>query len=98
MDDKTLAQHVGKQADITGVARDAMAGAVVLTDDRTPVYIDGLRAWDDSVSGSRVRVSGTLRHRGVAPTASVAKDGSVSHGMDGASYVLEDASWQVEGA
>lgn len=94
-DARPLQEQVDKDAVIVGTARDARTGAVVLTEDRTPVYIAGLDSWERSLSGAQVRVRGVLRHRALIPVAQVAEDGAVSHGMDGAVYVLEGASWSV---
>lgn len=92
-----LDSMLDKKATITGVARNARMGAVVVTDDRTPIYLDGVDSWDDTdLDGQRVEVSGTLRRRSIAPQATVDADGAVSHGMDGAdNYVLENASWKA---
>jgi hypothetical protein len=86
---------IDSQATITGKAGNAHAGAVVLTDDRTPVYIDGLESWDeDGLNGKDVSVSGTLRKRSIAPKAEVNADGDVSHGMDDDDvFVLVGATW-----
>jgi hypothetical protein len=96
MNQHSLAQLVGQPVDICGVARDAAAGAVVLLSDRTPVYIHGLDAWDAKYEGKPVKATGVLRHRHVAPEARVDADGAVSHGVSGASYVLEGASWTLD--
>jgi hypothetical protein len=99
MDENSIAQQVGQQAEIRGTARNAMAGAVVLTEDRTPVYIDGLERWDDSLDGSEVRVTGTLTRGSAAPQASTNQQGEVSHGMEGGNFIVQDAKWEkVEGA
>ena len=94
MDEDTLAKHVGQQAEIRGTARNAMAGAVILTEDRTPVYIAGLERWDDATDGSEVRARGTLRRGSAAPQASTNAQGEVSHGMDGDNFILQSASWE----
>ena len=90
-----LASLVGTKATINGTARNAHAGAVVLTDDRTPVYIDGLESWDETdLDGESVAVEGTLNKRPIVPQAETAADGAVSHGMDAeAVFVIDNASW-----
>ena len=92
MDDNSNAQQQG-QAEIRGTARNAMAGAVVVTDDG-PVYIDGLERWDDSLDGSEVRVTGTLGRGSAAPQASTNDKGEVSHGMEGDNLIIRDAKWE----
>ena len=79
---------------VAGTARQAMLGAVVLTADRTPVYIAGLPEWDDDRSGEPIEVTGLLRRRSLAPDPTVDEDGAVSHGIEGTQYVLDDATWE----
>lgn len=93
MTQQSLSEQVNQRATVQGVARDAHAGAVVLTEDRTPVYIAGLSEWAGGLSGQPVAVSGVLRRRSVAPTPQVGADGGISHGIEGDSWVIEDATW-----
>ncbi len=87
---------VDTNATIKGTARNAHAGAVVLTEDRTPIYIDGLQSWSATgMDGRDVEVTGTLRLRSLAPDPVVDDDGAVSHGITGDSYVIENASWKA---
>ena len=92
-----LAALVGSQTTVTGVARNAHAGAVVLTADRTPVYIDGRESWDETdLDGTKVDVTGVLRRRSIVPKATVEADGAVSHGMDDDDvFVIADPSWSA---
>lgn len=87
---------VDRQATVVGTARNAHMGAVVLTEDRTPVYIAGLQEWDGAFDFKKVKASGMLRFRPIAPIASVDADGAVSHGMSGAVFVLDGASWSLD--
>ena len=93
--DATLDALVGQPATIEGDALDAMLGAIVRTDDGTPVYVEGLEEWDDALHGKRVKVTGTLRKTSLAPDPTVGADGAVSHGKVGDDYVLEGARWQT---
>jgi hypothetical protein len=89
----TLEQMVDKAVTIDGTARNAAGGAVVLTDDRTPVYVDGLAEWDRAVDGKKVRAKGTLRKRDGGSLQNA--KGEYSHGVPGARFVLEQPSWTV---
>jgi hypothetical protein len=88
-----LTQKVDSKVTVEGVARNAALGAVVLMDDRTPVYVDGVEAWDKAVDGKKISASGTLRRRSAG---SLVNDrGEYSHGVPGDRYVLEQPSWTV---
>lgn len=88
-----LQQLVDNDVTIEGTARNAAAGAVVLTDDRTPIYIDGLDAWDRATDGKKVRAKGKLRKRNAGPLVNT--KGEHSHGVPGDRFVLEQPSWSV---
>lgn len=89
-------EHVGETVTIRGTACDARAGAMLLLEDETPVYVAGLGSWDDALSGCEVDVTGTLT---LAPSRipRVPPGGEQVHGV-GERFVIEDASWAaVEG-
>lgn len=48
------------QVTITGTAKDAKAGAVVITSDNQVYYLDKLDAWNKDVVGKQVRVTGKV--------------------------------------
>ena len=82
---------------VSGTAHQAMMGAVVFTAEGTPVYIAGLREWDDGRSGKSIEVTGVLRKKSLGPDPTVDEDGAVSHGIEGTQYVLEGATWDTSG-
>ncbi|MCP4867292.1 MAG: hypothetical protein GY898_01060 [Proteobacteria bacterium] len=90
-----LATQVGQTITITGEAGNARMGAIVFTPDRTAVYLLGKEEWETE-NRQTVTVTGTLRSVSLAPNATVDKDGAVSHGMDGDSWVLEGATWTLD--
>ena len=89
----SLEQQVGTQVTIEGTARNAMAGAVVLTANRTPVYVDGLERWDGTFDGKKIRASGTLRKRGADDVA--AANGDQASGIGSDHFVLEQPTWAL---
>lgn len=89
----SLEQKVGTQVTIDGTARNAMAGAVVLMPDRTPVYVEGLDSWDDATDGKKISASGTLRKRGGDDV--VANSGEQRSGIAGDHFVLEQPTWTL---
>lgn len=88
-----LEQMVDSDVTIEGTARNAAGGAVVLTADRTPVYIDGLGEWNRATDGKQVRAKGTLRRRGADQTQGA--NGEQNHGFPGERFVLEGPSWSA---
>ena len=77
-------------------ALDAAGGAMVMVGSRTPVYIGGLARWPRELRGKRVALTGQLRRREsqVPPTP---PGGMPAHGIASASYVLDDAQWELSG-
>lgn len=80
---------------IQGVADNAKSGAVVMTADDTPIYLEGLAEWDSAVVQQPVVVSGTLRQRKAAPTAVAGSNGDQRAGIVGDSYLLENPTWKI---
>lgn len=89
----SLDTKVNTQVTIEGTARNAMAGAVVLMPDRTPVYVAGLERWDSQFDGKKISASGTLRKRGGDDTQGA--NGEVSSGISGDHFVLEQPTWAL---
>ena len=85
-----------QEVTISGVARNARMGAVVLTSDRTPVFVLGLEEWDDDLDGEPIQATGTLRRKSLAPDPVVDADGNHSHGIAGTNLVLEGAAWSLD--
>lgn len=92
--DKNPSHLVGQRVTLVGIARDAHQGAVVLLSDDTPVYLRGVFAWDDDWDRKRVRVTGLLKKRKLAPDPTTNAKGEVSHGMYGESLVIEEPTWE----
>jgi hypothetical protein len=84
--------RLGTQVELKGTARDAKAGAVIVSDAGEPVYVRGLTSWPTELHGSPVAVVGTLQRRKLIPDPSVAADGAVSAGAEGEQLVLMGAS------
>jgi hypothetical protein len=80
---------------LSGIARDAAEGAMVLLKDRTPVYVKGLYSWDDSLDRKQVEVTGTLRVSGGSSEPLVNAQGEHSTGSEGDMLVIENATWKT---
>ena len=84
-----LRATVGATITVEGIAVNAAAGAVVMTDEG-PLYIDGLAAWDDATRGTEIRYRGVLRVRDGGDQITVL--GEPTHGIPSEHYVIESGS------
>jgi hypothetical protein len=84
------------QVVLEGIAHNAKSGAIVLVTDGehdVTFYIGGLDSWDDALLRKRVRVTGVLVRRKLAPDPS---EGPIhSAGMYGDSTVVDQARWEL---
>jgi hypothetical protein len=85
----------GEVVTLRGTAFDAHAGAVLLLDDESPVYVEGLSRWSPEEYGKRLEVTGTLRSVKLAPDPVVGEGGTRRHGMAGTQTVVVGATWRV---
>ncbi len=86
-----------KKVELRGTAAEAHQGPVILVDNETPVYINGLESWEalkelNIEYGDEVTVSGTLIVDGGSSNL-VAENGTVSHGIEGATYQIQGATF-----
>lgn len=88
-----LQNNVDTKVTIDGVARNAAGGAVVMTDDRTPIYVGGLDKWDKATDGKKVSATGTLRRQDAGDLKN--DKGEYSHGVPGERFVLEQPTWKL---
>jgi hypothetical protein len=93
MQEEDFSDKVNHEVTIQGVAMNASLGAILMTEDDTPVYLDGIQEWEVELVRKELLVTGVLRYKSIAPTATVDSEGRVSHGVGGDNYVLENSSW-----
>jgi hypothetical protein len=61
-----LEQKTGRVITLEGIAVNMKAGAALLLDSTTRIYIEDREAWPSSVQGAHVQVTGTMaKHAGV---------------------------------
>ena len=51
------------QITVYGVAKDAKAGAIIITDDNEVYYIDGQDSWPEKYLNKKLKVSGWLKEK-----------------------------------
>jgi hypothetical protein len=90
----SLSDQVGKNVTIEGTAKNAAAGAVVMTDDG-PLYVSGVESWDKATNGKKVSITGTVRAKDGGKMQN--DQGEHIHGIPGEHFVIESATWALAG-
>ena len=88
------AMVIGQKVTLRGTARNAKGGAVLLTSNNVPCYIEHLDCWPEDLDGKQIVATGTLREKKLIPDPFIAPDGAISQGAIGDQKVLEDAQWK----
>ena len=88
MQDYELEKHLDQHLVLRGFALNAKAGAVVMTDSNTVVYVTDLQEWPEDLLNDRVEVKGTLRRGQVYPDIEV-ENGVSSQGLPGEQFYFE---------
>jgi hypothetical protein len=88
MTDKKMTDALQEQeTTISGKAYNAKAGAVLMIDEDTPVYIEGMREWDADLIGKEVKLTGVLSPSQIYPEAG-AEDHIISQGISEMPMIL----------
>lgn len=90
-----LSAKIGQFIEIMGKAFNAKSGAMVLLEDQSAVFLDGLLEWPEEWLRKEVRVKGRLTRKKLAPDPVTDKNGAVSTGAFGSNYVLEEAEYHL---
>lgn len=93
-EERALGKLLGARVRLSGVARDAKGGAVVLVGG-SPWYLEGLATWPKEVHGKVVAVGGKLADKQYLPQAMRNEKGEVSQGAVGSQNVLEAPTWRL---
>ena len=80
-----------RRVTIEGTARDAKAGAVVVTD-KGAIYVEKLESWPSALQGRKVRVTGVLVTEKLIPDP-INERGELVQGAVGDQTLLRGATW-----
>ncbi|HKX11946.1 MAG TPA: hypothetical protein VJP40_02245 [bacterium] len=84
-----------KKEKFSGRAENAKGGAVLVSESRGVLYIEGLSEWPPELQKKSVVATGTLRERESIPSSQVDASGAVSAGAKGKHWVLQMARWRL---
>lgn len=93
-EERPVSKLKGQRVRLSGLARDAKGGAVLLLDG-APLYLAGLQSWPSEVHGKAVAVGGKLVEKQYLPEATVDARGAISQGARGTQWVLEAPTWRL---
>ncbi|MDF1566355.1 MAG: hypothetical protein P1V51_25210 [Deltaproteobacteria bacterium] len=79
------------QQALTGTARQAKGGAVIVGASGDPIYLAGLAEWPEALDGTPVEVLGVPGRRKLIPSPTVDAGGAISTGAEGDQDVLDPA-------
>src|SRR4026209_666321 len=72
---------------ISGTAKNAKAGAVLVADDGNPTYVEGLSEWPDHLKNKRLRLVGVVERKTIFPAVQEVEGGEIQ-GMVGVPRVI----------
>lgn len=82
---------------IEGLAANAKAGAILITENYGPVYLVGMTVWPAEMEGKRAEVKGSkLENIEYLPESVVGPDGAISQGGEGRQWVLQNPKLLVK--
>jgi len=90
-----VSQTPGIEVKLTGVAKNAKGGAVLLVNG-SPVYVENLAEWPAGIIDTQVEASGELVDFAYLPESSTSENGEISQGTQAGSTqrVLRRAQWR----
>jgi len=83
------------QLTITGIAKNAIMGAVLVTEDNSVYYIDGLESWDDTTLNKKVSATGSLKTETFKEEDLQNEKGEWKEGMSGEKQTLLTPVWKI---
>lgn len=90
-----LNNSIGHNITLTGIAENAKAGAIILTENNSVVYIAGLDEWPGDLYKHEVEVKGLLQKGKLVPDPVIGKDGGISCGAYGNDYYILNAEFSI---
>jgi hypothetical protein len=80
---------IGQEITLTGFAKVAKGGSVLLTQDNEVIYVKGVGFWSPDLINKQVLARGVLKKEQFLPQTTIDENGGISSGVTGKQYVLE---------
>ncbi len=80
---------------IRGFAHNAKLGAIILTDDDIPIFIEDLPAWDEPLLQKKLKVTGILQKKCLYSIPESTKDELRAQVVE-PNYILVDPTWKLD--
>lgn len=84
-----LEKMMGQTITLSGIAKIAKGGPVLITSNNDVIYIKGLGSWLPNLINNPVSVTGVLKKEQFIPPSTIDANGGISSGATGKQYVLE---------
>ena len=95
MTDYDIDKMIDQNVTLIGTAKNAKAGALLITTDNSAIYIKGLDYWAPELLNQQLTVSGVLKKEKFIPDPVIDKSGGISTGATGKQLVLENAEYSI---
>ncbi|MFX1256837.1 MAG: hypothetical protein ACFFAN_03180 [Promethearchaeota archaeon] len=89
MKETKLEDYLGQRVTLIGTAKDAKGGAVLITAEKEPIYIEGIAFWSSNLLDKQITAIGVLKKGKFIPDPIINKDGGISTGAIGIQFFLE---------
>lgn len=86
----------GEIIEIKGTAYNTKSGAMLLTDNKTCYYIEGLEEWPSDITEKKVIVRGIIKSEFFDEEKLKTKKGEYIQGMSGEKLSLQNAKWKLQ--
>jgi hypothetical protein len=80
---------------VTGLAQNGKGGALLVVDDNTVYYLEGMDAWENSMVGTRIEVTGALRIETLSENDLKNEQGEYTQGTAGDKRILTNVKWKL---
>ena len=95
MTDNDIDKMIDQNVTLIGTAKNAKAGAILITTENSAIYIKGLDYWAPELLNQQLTVSGVLKREKFIPDPVIDKSGGISTGAYGIQLILDNAEYSI---